>query len=142
MLLYKWKGASDGRPLVLMAHQDVVPATEDNWKFPPFDATVDDGKIYGRGTTDCKNTLFCTIQAVDELIAEGFVPQHDVYLSYSDCEETGGPGAALARDWFIAHNVKPFLVVDEGGAIIKKFGKKVKKDIAAVGILKKRLRRR
>ena len=100
VLLYKWSGKSSDRPLVLMAHQDVVPAVGGDWKYPPFSATVVDGKVYGRGAMDCKNTLFSTIQAVEELIEQGFVPEQDVYLSYSDNEETSGPGASMARDWF------------------------------------------
>lgn len=137
LLLYKWSGKSNTRPLVLMAHQDVVPAVGGDWKYPPYSATIEDGKVYGRGAMDCKNTLFSTIQAVDELIAEGFVPEQDVYLSYSDCEETGGPGAEVARDWFKANGITPFLVVDEGGAIIRKTTKFMTKDVAAVGILEK-----
>jgi len=137
VLLYKWTGKSSAKPVVLMAHQDVVPADGGDWKYEPFSATVADGKIYGRGTMDCKNTLFSTIQAVDELIAEGFVPEHDVYLSYSDCEENSGPGAAMARDWFKAHGVKPCVVIDEGGAILKKAFKQMTKDGAMVGILEK-----
>ena len=99
-LMFRWKGKSSSRPLVLMAHQDVVPA-EGDWKYPPFSATVADGKVWGRGAMDCKNTLFCTIKSVDELIAEGFTPEQDVYLSYSDNEETSGGGAAYCRDWQI-----------------------------------------
>lgn len=137
VLLYKWTGKSSERPLVLMAHQDVVPATGTDWTHDPFGAEIQDGKMYGRGTIDCKNTLFCTIQAVDELIAEGFVPEQDVYLSYSDCEETGGPGAEMARDYFIEHGVKPFTVVDEGGAIICADGETFQKDAAMIGILEK-----
>ena len=137
VLLYKWTGKDSSRPVVLMAHQDVVPATGGDWEYEPFSATVADGKIYGRGTIDCKNTLFSTIQAVDELIAEGFVPEQDVYLSYSDCEETGGPGAEMARDWFKAHGVKPYIVVDEGGAIVTKIEGKTVKDACMVGILEK-----
>lgn len=137
VLLYKWRGKSSARPLVLMAHQDVVPAVGGDWKYPPFSATVVDGKVYGRGAMDCKNTLFSTIQAVDELIEQGFVPEQDVYLSYSDNEETSGPGASMARDWFKSQGITPFLVVDEGGAIIKKAFGLMKKDVAAVGILEK-----
>lgn len=137
VLLYKWTGKDSARPAVLMAHQDVVPAVGGDWKYEPFSATVEDGKIYGRGTMDCKNTLFGTIQAVDELIAEGFVPEQDVYLSYSDCEETSGPGAEMARDWFKSQGITPCVVVDEGGAIMRKFMKKMTKDACMVGILEK-----
>lgn len=137
VLLYKWAGKDSSRPIVLMAHQDVVPAVGGDWKYEPFSATVEDGKVYGRGTMDCKNTLFSTIQAVDELIEEGFVPSQDIYLSYSDCEENSGPGAEMARDWFKSHGVKPYIVVDEGGAIMRKPAKQVTKDICAVGILEK-----
>ncbi len=137
VLLFKWKGKSDQKAVVLMAHQDVVPAVGGDWKYEPYSATVEDGVIYGRGTMDCKNTLFSTIQAVDELIEEGFVPEHDVYLSYSDCEENSGPGAEMARDWFKAHGVRPNVVIDEGGAILRKLDKFMVKDAAAVGILEK-----
>ncbi len=137
VLLYKWTGKDSARPVVLMAHQDVVPAVGGDWKYDPFSATVEDGKVYGRGAMDCKNTLFGTIQAVDELIEEGFVPEQDVYLSYSDCEETSGPGVELARDWFKAQGIKPCIVIDEGGAIIRKFMKNMTKDACMVGILEK-----
>lgn len=137
VLLLKWKGKASDRPVVLMAHQDVVPADGGDWKCDPFAATVEDGKIYGRGTIDCKNTLFCTMQAVEELIESGFTPAQDIYLSYSDCEEISGPGAEMARDWLKAHGVRPNVVIDEGGAIIKKADKFMAKDGAMVGILEK-----
>ncbi len=137
VLLYKWKGKDSARPVVLMAHQDVVPAVGGDWKYEPFSATVEDGKVFGRGAMDCKNTLFGTIQAVEELILEGFVPEQDVYLSYSDCEETSGPGAEMARDWFKSQGIKPYIVIDEGGAIIRKFMKQMTKDACMVGILEK-----
>lgn len=137
VLLYKWTGKHSDRPIVLMAHQDVVPAVGGDWKCEPFSATVEDGKMYGRGTIDCKNTLFCTMQAVDELIESGFVPEQDVYLSYSDCEETSGPGAEMARDYFKSQGIKVFTAIDEGGAILCKDGKYLKKDVAMVGIMEK-----
>ncbi len=137
VLLYKWSGKNSNKPVVLMAHQDVVPAGGADWKYPPFAAVEEDGKVFGRGTIDCKNTLFATIQAVDELIGEGFVPEQDVYLSYSDCEEISGPGAEMARDYFKSQGIRPEIVVDEGGAIVKKVDKFMSKDAAMVGILEK-----
>lgn len=137
VLLYKWKGLSSEKPVVLMAHQDVVPADDGDWICDPYSATVKDGKVYGRGTMDCKVTLFSTIQAVEELIAEGFVPKYDVYLSYSDCEENAGPGAEMARDYFKSHGIRINVVIDEGGAIMRKFFPKMVKDACMVGIIEK-----
>ena len=103
-LMFRWKGKSSARPLVLMAHQDVVPA-EGEWKYPAFSGTVAEGKVWGRGAMDCKNTLFATIRSVEELISEGFVPEQDVYLCYSDNEETSGHGAEYCRDWLVANGM-------------------------------------
>ena len=119
-----------------MAHQDVVPA-EGEWKYPAFSGTVADGKVWGRGAMDCKCTLFCTLKSVDELIADGFVPEQDIYLSYSDNEETSGHGATYCRDWLTAHGVKPAVAIDEGGAIIERAFPGMTKPFAMIGILEK-----
>lgn len=137
VLLFKWDGISHDKPLVLMAHQDVVPVDENAWKYPPFDATVVDGRVYARGSLDCKNTLFCTMMAVEELLAQGETPLQDVYLSYSPNEETSGNGAEIVRDFFVANGITPFLVVDEGGALMEADGKYFKKDLLMVGACEK-----
>ena len=136
-LLLKWRGKSSARPMVLMAHQDVVPADPATWTYPPYAGTIEDGKVWGRGTMDCKNTLFITINAVEELLQEGFVPENDVYLSYSDCEENSGMGAPYAVEWFKEHDVHPVVAVDEGGAIIENAFPGMKMPFAMVGILEK-----
>lgn len=136
-LLYKWKGKDNSKPVVLMAHQDVVPAVDGKWTHAPYGGEIAGGKVWGRGTMDCKNTLFCTIQAVEELLAEGIVPEQDIYLSYSDNEETSGAGAPAARDWFKQHKVRPAIVVDEGGAIVESAFPGMTKPFAMVGILEK-----
>lgn len=136
-LLLKWRGKSSARPMVLMAHQDVVPADPSTWTYPPYEGTLKDGKIWGRGAMDCKNTLFITINAVEELLKEGFVPENDVYLSYSDCEENSGMGAPYAVEWFKEHDVHPVVAVDEGGAIIENAFPGMKMPFAMVGILEK-----
>lgn len=135
-LMFKWKGKSSSRPLVLMAHQDVVPA-EGEWKYPAFSGTVADGKVWGRGAMDCKNTLFATMRSVEELIEEGFVPEQDVYLSYSDNEETSGYGAKYCRDWLVAGGVKPAVAIDEGGAIVDSAFPGMVKPLAMVGFIEK-----
>ena len=76
-LLFFWKGKSSEKPLVLMSHQDVVPAGGE-WKYPPFSGTIADGKVWGRGTADTKCSLLAFLQAVEELLAEGYTPDCDV----------------------------------------------------------------
>lgn len=75
-LLARWAGSGDGDPVVLMAHLDVVPV-EDRWAHPAFGAEIHDGEIWGRGTLDDKGSLAGICEAVEALLAEGFVPARD-----------------------------------------------------------------
>ena len=96
-LLYLWKGSDSARkPILFMGHQDVVPASDEGWRVPAYSGQIIDGNLYGRGALDCKSTMLIEMQAVEELLAEGFTPPCDVYLEYAINEETGGDGAASA----------------------------------------------
>ena len=96
-LLLHWPGASDGRPVVLMAHLDVVPVDEGApWQHPPFDAVVVDGAVWGRGTLDDKGCVVAICEAVERLLQQGFSPAQDVWLSFGCNEEVGGDSAPLA----------------------------------------------
>ena len=89
-LLYCWQGADSAKkPILFMGHQDVVPASDQGWSYPAYSGAVADGKLYGRGALDCKSTMLVEMQAIEELLAEGFVPPCDVWLEYSINEETG-----------------------------------------------------
>jgi len=145
-LLWHWKGKADDKPFVLLAHHDVVPgpalvkmSEEDTggWTHPPFGGEIADGKIYGRGAMDNKNNLYCILRAVEELLAEDFVPAQDVWIGSSDSEEVGGNGAIYIRDYLTEHGVKPFLVVDEGGTVIDKLFPQMKKPFAMIGVVEK-----
>ncbi|KJL29143.1 Succinyl-diaminopimelate desuccinylase [Microbacterium oxydans] len=119
-LLFHWKGRAqaDG-PLVLMAHFDVVPVDEsDAWTHPPFDGVIADGVVYGRGALDDKGPLIVVMEAVENLLADGFVPARDVYLSFGGNEETYGRAAQEIAAVLRARGVVPWLVVDEGGAVV------------------------
>jgi len=120
-LLYRWRGTadSDAEPLVLMAHYDVVPVDEsDAWTYPPFEGRIADGSVYGRGALDDKGPLIVVIEAVEQLLAEGFTPARDVYLSFGGNEEVFGAAAIAISDTFRERGITPWLVVDEGGAIV------------------------
>ena len=91
-LLFYWRGKAHDRPIVLMSHQDVVPA-EGTWSHAPFSGDIADGKVWGRGASDTKASLMAFFQAVEELLAAGYEPANDVYLSSSCTEEWAGDGA-------------------------------------------------
>ena len=120
-LLFRWTGrrtASDG-PLVLMAHYDVVPVDEsDAWTYPPFEGRIADSSVYGRGALDDKGPLIVILEAVENLLAEVFAPARDVYLSFGGNEETYGDAAEAIAAWFMDKSIVPWLVLDEGGAVV------------------------
>ncbi len=137
-LLYRWKGSDDSRrPILLMGHQDVVPASDDGWTYPAYSGTIADGKLYGRGALDCKSTMFVELQAVEELLEEGFVPPCDVYLEYAINEETGGAGAANAVAYLKDKGIELAMVLDEGGAVIDKAVDGMDRPYAVIGITEK-----
>lgn len=82
-LLFYWAGKAHDEASVMMAHFDVVPVEEENWKKPPFEGIIEDGVLWGRGTLDTKVTFNGVLSAADHLIAEGFRPEQDVYFAFS-----------------------------------------------------------
>lgn len=136
-LLFRWQGKSEGKPSVLMAHYDVVPVEEEKWDKPPFAGILEDGVLWGRGTLDTKVTFNSALFAADHLIAEGFVPEHDLYFAFSGGEEINGKGAEHIVDWFEQHNIEPEMVVDEGGAVVENVFPGVKEPCGLIGIAEK-----
>ena len=137
-LLFRWKGKdSTKKPILLMGHQDVVPASDEGWSVPAYSGAVVNGDLYGRGAMDCKSTMFVEMQAVEELLSEGFVPPCDVYLEYSINEETGGDGAAAAVRYLKEKGLRFAMVIDEGGAVIDKAVDGMDRPYAVIGILEK-----
>src|SRR5574341_1225934 len=68
-LLYKWNGSDPTlAPVILMAHQDVVPVepgTESRWTYPPFEGRIADGYVWGRGAMDDKGNLMAELEAIE-----------------------------------------------------------------------------
>ena len=135
-LLYQWAGKRHDKPIVLMGHQDVV-AAEGNWLHEPFSGDIEDGKIWGRGSADTKCSVMAFFQAVEELLAEGYVPPQDVYLCSSNTEEIAGEGAPKTVAELERRGIKPFLVCDEGGAIVREPLDGFPGNYAMIGILEK-----
>ena len=137
-LLYRWKGADPQKlPILFMGHQDVVPASDEGWSVPAYSGIAKDSCLYGRGTLDCKGTMYVQLQAVEELLEEGFVPPCDVYLEYSINEETGGDGAAAAMRHLRDQGIRFAFVLDEGGAVIDEAVPGMDKPYAVIGVTEK-----
>ena len=135
-LLYCWKGRTSQDPIVLMSHQDVVPAGGE-WQHPPFSGDIAGGKVWGRGAFDTKASLMAFFQGMEELLAEGYVPACDVYLASSCTEEWAGDGAPKLVAELRRRGVHPFLVIDEGGGIITDPMAGIKGNFAMVGVFEK-----
>lgn len=135
LLLY-WKGKKHGRPLVLMSHQDVVPAGG-KWEHEPFSGDIADGKVWGRGASDTKCSVMGFFQAVEELLEKGYEPEQDVYLSSSCTEEWAGDGCPKLVDEMERRGVKPYLVIDEGGGIITSPIGGIHGNFAMIGVFEK-----
>ncbi len=135
-LLYYWKGQNSEKPILLMSHQDVVPA-EGEWIYPPFSGEIADGKVWGRGTSDTKASLMAFFQAAEELLAEGYIPASDVYLASSCTEEWSGDGAPKIVEELKRRGAELFLVCDEGGGIISEPIGGIKGNYAMVGVFEK-----
>lgn len=136
-LLFRWPGKGHGDPAVLMAHYDVVPVNEENWEKPPFEAVIEDGVMWGRGTLDTKGTFNGILSAANHLIGKGFRPENDIYFAFSGGEEVNGQGAVNIVKWFQTHEIHPALVVDEGGAVVENVFPGVKVPCGLIGIAEK-----
>ncbi len=141
-LLYAWQGSdSTARPIMLMAHQDVVPiapGTEKDWKAGPFDGVIRDGFVWGRGAWDNKGNLLAMMEAVETLLAQGFQPRQTVYFVFGHDEENGGArGAQAIAGLLQARGVRLDFVLDEGFPITQGVMPGVAAPVALVGTAEK-----
>lgn len=122
-LLYTWEGRGQGKPIVLLAHLDVVPVeagTEGKWAQPPFSGAIADGYVWGRGSLDDKHSVLAILEAVEYLLGAGFQPASTVYLAFGHDEESSGRnGAAVMAARLGERGVDAEFVLDEGGSIIE-----------------------
>lgn len=117
-LLFTWQGSDTALdPILLMAHQDVVPVnigTEGDWDAPPFSGAIQDGYVYGRGAIDDKGSMVGLLEALDALARDGFQPKRTVLLMLGHDEEVSGSGASAGVELLKSRGISPIMALDEG----------------------------
>ena len=117
-IVARWKGTGKGgkKPILILAHLDVVEAKRADWKEDPFAFIEKDGYFYGRGTSDDKQGAIAVTAALIKLREAGFKPTRDIIVYFTGDEETEGNGARLAAtEWRALIDAEYALNADAGG---------------------------
>ncbi|MDP9039607.1 MAG: M20/M25/M40 family metallo-hydrolase [Acidobacteriota bacterium] len=112
-LVVRYRGASGStkKPVLIIAHLDVVEARKEDWSTDPFRLVEKDGFFYGRGTQDMKDSDAASVVSFLRLKREGFVPDRDILLALTAGEE-GGEGNGV--DWLLKNKRS---LIDAGFAL-------------------------
>ena len=123
-LIARLEGRSGNAGLMFMSHTDVVPVEDESkWRFPPFSATIADGRVFGRGATDCKGLLTAQLMAVRILKRNGIALEDGLILAAGADEEHGGRyGFGWLADNYPEKLAAPFAVNEGGGTPIEAAG--------------------
>ncbi len=123
-LIARIEGRSGNAGLMFMSHTDVVPVEDESkWRFPPFSATIADGRVFGRGATDCKGLLTAQLMAVRILKRNGIELEDGLILAAGADEEHGGRyGFGWLADNYPEKLAAPFAVNEGGGTPIEAAG--------------------
>src|SRR5882762_3725458 len=130
-LVMRWRGTGARRPLLLLAHLDVVEAKREDWSFDPFTFLEKDGFFYGRGTSDDKAMASQFVANLIRLKDEGFRPDRDLILALT-ADEEGGTFNGV--DWLVKNHkdlIDAEFAINEGGGGNMRKGKYLTNEIQA-----------
>ncbi len=129
-LVVRYHGSGALKPILLLAHSDVVEAKREDWSFDPFQFMERDGYFYGRGTSDDKAQAAVWIANLIRYKREGFRPDRDIIVAITADEEGGGPYNGV--DWLIKNHknlIDADLCLNEGGWGEMANGQRVSNDV-------------
>src|SRR3954468_14417682 len=124
-------GTGTKRPLLLLAHLDVVEAKREDWSFDPFTFLEKDGYFYGRGTSDDKAMAAQFVANIIRLKEEGFKPERDLILALT-ADEEGGTFNGV--DWLVKNHrelIDAEFAINEGGGGTMRNGKYLTNEVQA-----------
>src|SRR6476661_3366812 len=129
-LVVRYRGTGAHKPILLLAHTDVVEAKREDWSMDPFQFIERDGYFYGRGTGDDKAQAAVWIANLIQYKREGFKPDRDIIVALTADEEGGGPYNGVA--WLLKERrdlIDAELALNEGGWGEEAGGKKLSNDV-------------
>jgi len=129
-LVVRYHGCGAAKPILLLAHTDVVEAKREDWSTDPFQLLEKDGYFYGRGTGDDKAQAAVWIANLIRYKREGFKPDRDIIVALTADEEGGGPFNGI--DWLIKNHrdlIDAELALNEGGWGESAGGKRISNDL-------------
>jgi acetylornithine deacetylase/succinyl-diaminopimelate desuccinylase-like protein len=130
-MVARLRGTGSRRPLLLLAHLDVVEANREDWSVDPFKLLERDGHFYGRGTTDDKAMAAAFVANLIRFRREGFVPDRDLIVALTADEEGGGHNGVA---WLLKEHrglIDAELAINEGGGGALKNGRRVSNSVQA-----------
>jgi acetylornithine deacetylase/succinyl-diaminopimelate desuccinylase-like protein len=129
-LVIRYHGTGPDKPILLLAHTDVVEAKREDWSMDPFTFVEKDGYFYGRGTSDDKAQAAVWIANLIRYKHEGFRPDRDIIVALTADEEGGGPYNGV--QWLLRNHkelIDADFCLNEGGWGEMAKGKKISNDI-------------
>ena len=112
-LVAKVKGREDTGGIAFIGHIDTVACNDlENWKYPPHLAKVEDGILYGRGTSDMKGGDAAMLLALNRLVSSGCVPQKSIYFCFTADEENKGMGIRAIAEGKYIHSVDEVIICE------------------------------
>ncbi|GIK01155.1 hypothetical protein Aspvir_005187 [Aspergillus viridinutans] len=137
-LLYTLNGTDDSlKPILFMAHQDVVPINDpSDWTYPPFAGHFDGEWLWGRGASDCKNVLIGLLSVIEDLLQQNWQPTRTIVLAFGFDEESHGflGAGSLAPALEEKYGPDSFeFILDEGGMGLETLGDDVVYALPGVG---------
>ncbi len=131
-LVVRYRGAGKRKPLLLLAHTDVVEARREDWSMDPFQFLEKDGYYYGRGSSDDKAQVTAWVENLIRYKREGYRPDRDLIMALTADEEGGGPYNGV--DWLIKNHrdlIDAEFALNEGGRGAMVDGKRISNDMQA-----------
>ena len=129
-VVVRYRGTGARKPMLLLAHIDVVEAKREDWSFDPFVFLEKDGYFYGRGTADDKAQAAVWVATLLRFKREGYRPDRDLILALTADEEGGGPYNGV--DWLLKQHrdlIDSEFAINEGARGMLVDGKRVEHHI-------------